>query len=224
MREKAKNPNKSLRSRAVNAAKLTLTGVILLALIGLIGAVVVSVSRRYRAPEDALNKYPMSRQREAMWYEKETEPKEVSDFKVTQRHALTDMDALHLIFTWREDGDWHCVGGLLLREIGDIFGGWEEVRYSRGGCSSGTGGGGSAALDSWESPTWEFPRYYYFAYIGTTPDDGAIEFVLSDGTRSSASSVDDSVGLVLRRDSPFYIETVNYIGEDGELIYSSPGY
>ncbi len=225
MREKAKNPSKSLRSRAVSAAKLTLAGVLMLALMGLIGAVAVSVARRYRAPEDALAKYPKSRQHEAMWYEGETKPKKISDFKVTQRHFLDDMNAVQLIFTWRVDLHWHCAGSLLMREMQDIFGGWEELRYSGGGCSSGSGGsggGGSAAYDAWESPFWEFPRYYYFAYIGTTPDNETIEFVFSDGTRASAESVDDSVGLVIRRNAPFYIDKVNYLDDSGEVLYSSP--
>ncbi len=221
MTEKPKNQSKSL---IISALKTTLTGVVLLALIGLIGAFAVSVARRYRAPEAALADYPKQRQNEARWWQQEeVAPKEISDFKVTQRQVLDDMNAVQFIFTWRKDRIWECVGSLLLREISDIFGGWEELRYSSGGCSSGSGGGGSASYDFWESSHWEFPRYYYFAYIGTTPDYGTIEFVFSDGTSASAKSIDDSVGLVIRRDAPFYIEEINDLDDDGEVQYSHPG-
>lgn len=206
-------------------AKTTLIGVIVLALIGLLGALAVSVAKRYRAPEDALADYPKSRphDREPWWREGEAKPHEISDFKLTQRQALDDMDAVQLIFTWRADRIWECAGSLLMREMQDIFGGWEKLRYSSGGCSSGSGGGGSARLDFWESPTWEFPRYYYFAYIGTAPDDRTIEFVLSDGTSASASPVEDSVGLVARRPAPFHIEKTIYLDKDGDLLYERPG-
>lgn len=226
MTEKPKNESRRLRYRLFGLVQATLTGVVLLALLGLIGAVAVSVSRRYRMPDEALANFPqLTRYETRWWFEDEINSSTVSGFEVTQRQVLADMDAVLLVVTWRRDLTIECVGSLLMREIQDFIGGWEELRYSGGGCSSGSSGsgGGSAAFDFWESPVWEFPRYYYFAYIGTTPDDGAIEFVLSDGTSASASPVEDSIGLIVRRSEPFYIDKIRYLDANGELIFERPG-
>ena len=224
MPDKPKNRRRSFGAHLLALAKTTLAGVVLLALIGLVGFFALSVSRRYRTPEAALAHYPQPREKPERWYEPEAKPAVISDFKVTQRQTLEDMDAVLLVFTWQEDLTWKCVGSLLLREFNDIFGGWEALRQSHGGCSSGDAGGGSASFDVWQSPWWDLPRYYYFAYIGTTPDFGRIEFVLSDGSRHSAAPVDDTVALVTRSLAPFQLEAQRYLDDDGELIYEAPGW
>lgn len=224
MMQKRKQTSFSLRHRFVLLVSATLTGVLLLALLGLVVAFAFSVSRRYHKPDDALAQYPQSRQHETPWYAEEAKPAALTGFKVAQRNILVEMNAVQFVFTWRRDHTWECVGSLLLGEAQDIFGGWEVQRYSPGGCSSGTGVGGSAMTDFWQSPAWVFPRYFYFAYIGTTPDAGMIEFVLSDGTSVRAAPVDNSIGLVLRRAEPFYIENSRYLDENGQIIYESPGY
>lgn len=223
MTDKSKNVARSRRGVIVYAVKMTLTGALLIVIAGLIIALAASVARRYPAPEDALANYPQPRRYETSWRETEEKPRKIIDFKLTQRLTLADMNAVQLIFTWREDIVLECAGSLTMREIRDIFGGWEELRYSGGGCSSGSGGGGSAGLDFWESPAGESPRYYYFAYIGTTSDEGAIEFALSDGTSASASPVEDSIGLIVRRSEPFYIDKIRYLDANGELIFEQPG-
>ena len=223
MPEKPKNDRRSFRTRLFDLAKLTLAGVFLLALIGAIAAAVLSVAQRYRSPEDALSAYPQPRVHDGAWYETDTEPRVISDVKVTQRIVRNDMDALQFVLTWLEDPASHCASSLLMQEMKDIFGGWRVLRYSRGGCSSGSLGGGAGYYDFWESAPWELPRYYYFAYTGTTPDEGMIEIEFGDGSRASAISREDSVGMVVRRSAPFYIETVNYLDDAGKLLYSIPG-
>ena len=224
MKVKVQPKRQPLRSHFISALKTTLLGVLLLVLGGAVFALALSVAGRYRSPEDALIKYQNPPTPEPRWHDTKVEPSNIEDLKVTQRHVLENWNAVQLIFTWRQNESWDCAGSLLVREIQDLFGGWEEMHYSGGGCSSGSGGGGSASYDFWESPAWEFPRYYYFAYIGTAPDDGAIEFVLSDSTRASASPVEDSVGLVVRRSAPFYIEEVNYLDDSGDVLYSHAGH
>ncbi len=224
MKQKPNHASFSPRHRFVLLVSATLTGVVLLALLGLVVALAFSVSRRYHKPEDALAQYPPSRQHETPWYAEEAKPAALTGFKVTQRNFLVDMNAVQFVFTWRRDHTWECAGSLLMGEAQDLFGGWEVQRYSPGGCSSGTGSGGSAMSDFWQSPAWVFPRYYYFAYTGTTPDAGMIEFVLSDGTSDRAAPIADSIGLVLRRAEPFFIEKSRYLEENGQLIYERPGY
>lgn len=225
MTEKMKNGKRTLWIRLRRAALTTMTGIILLTLGGLIGALVVSIASRYARPEDALAKYP--RQRPLQWHEHPDDQTEVSDFKVAQRIARDDLNAVHYVLLWFEKhgGKMECVGGLLMGEMQDIFGGWQELRYSRGGCSSPPGGdGGVAGFDFWESSVFEFPHYYYFAYTGTTPDHAAIQFVLSDGTAESADPVNGTVGLVIRRETPFQIEKINYLNKDGEILYGAPSF
>ena len=216
--------HRTLRSRASGLAQLTLVGATVLILAGLIAAGAWSVSQRYAEPEDALAKYAQPSARKPDWHESEQEPIVFSDFKVTQRIELADMNAVQLIFTWRQDREWDCSASLIMGESQDLFGGWHELRYSHGGCSSGSPGGGSAGLDFWQSAPWQLQRYYYFVYVGASLDEGAIEFVFTDGKSAKAWPVDDSVGLAVRRGAPFQIEAMRYYDAEGDLLYEAPGY
>ena len=227
MTEKAKNGKPSVWSRMRCVVITTMTGVFLIAIGGFIGAVAISVAGRYEEPDDALANYP--RQRELQWHEGPDDQIVVSDFRVAQRIERDDLNAVHFVLLWDQRHDnvsWECVGGLLVGETQDIFGGWQELHYTRGGChrGSGSGGGGVGGADYWESSPWERADHYYFAYNGTTTIQETIEFILSDGTRESAAWNNGTVGLVIRRDAPFYVRTINHMGGDGVMKYSYPGH
>ena len=224
MTEKAKN-GRSLLTHLRRAVITTMTGVLLLAIAGLIGAIAISVAGRYHEPDDALENYP--RQRELKWYEGPDDQIEISDIRVAQRIERDDLNAVHFVLLWDQTHDGktsECVGGLLVGEVQDIFGGWQELQYTRGRCHRGSGGGGVGGDDHWTSSPWELARHYYFAYHGTTTLYETIEFILSDGTRESTEPVDGTIGLVIRRDAPFQIRRINYLDADGEVKYSYPGH
>ena len=117
MTDKAKNVARTRRAVIVTAVKMTLTGALLIVIGGLIVVLATSVARRYAAPEDALANYPPPRRYRVSWQETEDTPRNITDFKLAQRLALADMNAVQLIFTWREDMVAECSGSLLMREM-----------------------------------------------------------------------------------------------------------
>lgn len=218
MTRKAK-PNRAIWCFGRRLAVPLFAGGLFLAFLGSLVVLVTSVSQRYKSQEDTVTHY--LQHFEPQWYNNPQFVVVNSDIEITRRHTVDEVNAIHLDFSWKQERDGvisKCKVALLAQEYPDIFGGWREVGHLEFYC------GHRSREDPvkhtfWESQLLEFPHYYYFYAHGSHRKAAQVEAVLADGSSERADIVDKHFALVIRREAPFQIEKLNFLGADGEILH-----
>lgn len=195
-----------------------LAGALFLAAAGAIVAVAVSVSQRDQSPEDVVRHY--QGYYEPQWYNSPQYAPKISDVEIIRRHTVAELNAVHLSFNWKLDMHGQrstCRGDVLAQAYPDVFGGWRELGHIGMSCG-GNYVGSSVKYTYWESPAWEIPHTYNFYAYGSHARATGVAAVLADGSRERVDLVDGEYVLLVRRDAPFRVKWVEFIGADGEVF------
>ena len=195
-----------------------LAGAVFLVVVGSVVAAAVSVSQRYRTPEDLVTHY--QQHYEQQWYNSPEFAPQISDVEIKRRHAVDELNAVHIVFSWH--WDWHgqrskCSGDVLAQEYPDVFGGWRELGHI--GFTCGEHRAGYPVKHAyWESLPLELPRTFNFYTFGSHGRATQVEAVLADGSSERVDVVDGDYLLLVQRNAPFRVKWLQFIGADGEAF------
>lgn len=195
-----------------------LAGAVFLALVGSIVALALSVSQRYRSPEDTVKHH--YKYYEPQWHNSPQFAPKISDVEITRLHTVDEINAVHLAFSWKldiYDQVSTCKGDVLAQEYPDIFGGWRELGHIGYICGDDYIGN-SVKHSYWESLPLVIPRTFNFYTFGSHGRAAQVEAVLADGSGERVDVFDGYYVLLVRRDAPFRVKWLQFIGADGETI------
>lgn len=195
-------------------------GALFLFIGGLIAAVAVSVSQRYRTAEDTVSHY--LRIFEPSWHNNPEFAPEITDIEITRQHTVDELNAAHITFSWQMDSNYRssiCSGDLLAQEYSDLFGGWRILGHLAFFCGE-FGASNSISHTFWESLPWEIPHRYYFYAAGTHHKAAQVEAVLADGGSERVDIVEKRFALVIQRDAPFHFDKLVFYDAKGKVAGS----